>query len=426
MIGMKSKKTTKLWILYVGILLAMIGYGIAMPLLPFYIDEMGGSGVHLGLLIATYGLMQLIFAPIWGKMTDVYGRKPFILLGLLGLSLGMMLMGFSRSLWMLYLAQGIGGIFSCGIYPSAMAMISDVYQKDKRSAAMGRVGAAAGLGVIIGPGLGGVLAINSLQTPFFIAGAFALITALLVWRGLPETLQSRGQTEEGISTGSEEDLSIKSSIASATANREDKESINEIERPWNIWSRHLKSTLALGLIAAFFVNFGKANFTSIYGYFALERFAFGPQEVGGVLMAMSLMYALAQGVFVAPLTKAFQEKTLIKAVFLGIALGFFLVAFAAKALHMILAMAFLMFMLALLKPIALTYIANRSEGEEGAVMGIAESFMSMGRIIGPLWAGFFFDIQILLPYLSGGILFLGLFLFRVSKGKELESSWSRF
>ena len=386
MIGMKSKKTTKLWILYVGILLAMIGYGIAMPLLPFYIDEMGGSGVHLGLLIATYGLMQLIFAPIWGKMTDVYGRKPFIMLGLLGLSLGMMLMGFSRSLWMLYLAQGIGGIFSCGIYPSAMAMISDVYQKDKRSAAMGRVGAAAGLGVIIGPGLGGVLAINSLQTPFFIAGAFALTTALLVWKGLPETLKDKGRKP-----------------------------IKEKGRQGETWGHHLKSTLALGLVAAFFVNFGKSNFTSIYGYFALERFGFGPQEVGGVLMAMSFMYALAQGLFVAPLTKAFQEKTLIKGIFLGIALGFFLVAFSTKALHMILTMGFLMFMLALLKPIALTYIANRSEGKEGAVMGIAESFMSMGRIIGPLWAGLFFDIHVILPYLSAGIIFLGLFLFRVPK-----------
>lgn len=429
MSGMKSKKTMKLWILYGGILLTMVGYGIAMPLLPFYIDEMGGRGSHLGLLIATYGLMQLIFAPIWGGLTDDYGRKPFILLGLLGLSLGMILMGFARSLWMLYLAQGIGGIFSCGIYPSAMAMISDVYRKDQRSAAMGRVGAAAGLGVIIGPGLGGLLAVNSLRTPFMIAAGFALITALVVWKALPETLKLKKSTGIVSKADSNTDESTKpiQKVLKIWKDEEKTTKTTNKGRPWEAWRHHLKSTLALGLIAAFFVNFGKSNFTGIYGYYALERFGFGPQQVGGVLMAMSFMYALAQGVFVAPLTKVFQEKTLINGIFLGIALGFFLVILSARAQHMILAMGVLMFMLALLKPVSLTYIANRAEGREGAVMGIAESFMSMGRIIGPLWAGFFFDLDIFLPYLSGGLIFFGLFLFGLNKqpfhidGKEKES-----
>ncbi|POR00177.1 hypothetical protein AU468_09820 [Alkalispirochaeta sphaeroplastigenens] len=163
-----------LLVLYAGVALAMVGYGIVIPLFPFYIEAFGGSGFHLGLLVSSHGLMQLIFAPVWGSLTDTYGRKPFLLVGMAGLGLGMLLMGLAEQLWMLYVAQILAGSLSCATYPAAMAMVSDIYTNEQRSIAMGRVGAAAGLGVILGPGFGGMMVFHSLATPFFFAGAFCL------------------------------------------------------------------------------------------------------------------------------------------------------------------------------------------------------------------------------------------------------------
>lgn len=269
-------KKQPLLILYAGIALAMVGYGIAMPLFPFYIEAFGGSGVHLGLLVSFYGLMQLLFAPVWGSLSDTYGRKPFLLLGMAGLGLGMLLMGLASELWMLYAAQLLAGALSCATYPAAMAMVSDIYDHEQRSAAMGRVGAAAGPGVILGPGLGGMMAFHSLATPFFIAGGFCLVTLLLMYWVLDESLDP--------------------------AFRKPGRQVKLFLPPTTL-HRSLRGPLGFALLAAFSVNFGKSGFTSVYGLYSLEKFGYGPWEVGLVLMLMSLMYALAQGVLVAPLIK---------------------------------------------------------------------------------------------------------------------------
>ena len=364
----------RLWILYAGIAMAMVGYGIAMPLLPFYIEAFGGSGAHLGLLIAAYGLMQLCFAPLWGSLSDRYGRKPFLMLGMAGLSLAMLGMGLASRLWMLYAAQLAGGALSCATYPAAMASVSDQLTGDQRTAAIGRIGAAAGLGIIVGPGIGGLLAFNSLSTPFFLAALLCLLTlAFMAW-GLEETLRrketNRGQPAPGfVSPGK---------LAAALA-----------------------GPMAFGLIAAFSVNFGKSTFTSVYGLFALEKFGFGPREVGLLLMVMSLMYALAQGVLVGPLTRRLGEEALMRLLFPAIAVAFVLLVAAGSVAALVAAVASFMLLIALLKPTALSCLSRQAGENQGAAMGIAESFMSIGRIAGPLAAGSLFDLHLNAPYLMG-------------------------
>ncbi|MDG5816310.1 MFS transporter [Chitinispirillales bacterium ANBcel5] len=380
-------------ILYIGIALAMVGYGIAIPLFPFYIESLGGRGIHLGLLVSVYGLMQLLFAPLWGSLSDTHGRKPFLLLGMLGLGTGMLLMGLATRLWMLYGAQVLAGALSCATFPAAMAMISDLYSDDKRSAAMGRVGGAAGLGVILGPGIGGVLAFSSLSVPFFIAAAFSFLTlaVMVVW--LPESLEEKNRATK----------------------KNDKNWFFKVN-----FHTALVGPMAIGLIAAFAVNFGKSGFTSVYGLFAWQRYGYGPAEVGLLLMIMSLMYAVAQGVLVGPLTKRFGEVTLIRLLFPVIALGFIVMLLATHTVTVILSISMFMLFIALLKPVALSYVSRQCCGNQGAAMGVAESFMSIGRIAGPLWAGFVFDININFPYLSiaafFGLMFLMSFRGRVLKG----------
>ena len=387
-------KKQPLLILYAGIALAMVGYGIAMPLFPFYIEAFGGSGIHLGLLVSSYGLMQLLFAPVWGSLTDTYGRKPFLLLGMAGLSLGMLLMGLAQQLWMLYAAQILAGALSCATYPAAMAMVSDIYTDEQRSAAMGRVGAAAGLGVILGPGLGGIMAFHSLAAPFFIASAFCMVTLLLMLLVLQESLEP--------------------------AQRKPRSQVQVFLPPKTLVGS-LLGPMGFGLLAAFSVNFGKSGFTSVFGLFSLEKFGYGPREVGLVLMLISLMYALAQGLLVAPLIKRLGEINLIRLVFPCVSLGFLLILLSGTTITLVLSISFFMLAMALLKPTVLSYLSRMTTDSQGAAMGMAESFMSLGRVAGPLLAGLVFDINLHLPYLGGALFFAVLCLMSLRQSRSRQS-----
>ncbi|POR02473.1 hypothetical protein AU468_06265 [Alkalispirochaeta sphaeroplastigenens] len=163
-----------------------------------------------------------------------------------------------------------------------------------------------------------------------------------------------------------------------------------------------------GLLVAFSVNFGKSGFTSIYGLFAQEKFGYGPREVGLVLMVMSLMYALAQGLLVAPLITRLGEINLIRLVFPFLSLGFLLILLSGTTITLTLSICFFMLAMALLKPAALSYLSRIATDTQGATMGIAESFMSLGRIAGPLLAGLAFDVNLNLPYLCGAFFFAAL------------------
>ncbi len=389
-------KRKNVMILFSSIVIAMLGYGIAMPLFPFYIERLGGGGKQLGLLLASYGVMQLIFAPVWGSLSDRYGRKPILLIGMMGLSSSMILFGFSTKLWMLYVAQMLSGALSCAMFPVSMAYVSDISESQDRGGAMGKVGAAVGLGMILGPGFGGMLAGQSLSRPFFIAAAFCALTCFIILFGLPESLprDKRPKTIEKI-----EFLQVK-----------------------GVWQA-MFTPMAFGLFTAFAVNFGKSNFSSVYGLYALEKFNYGPQEVGGILMVMSFVYLMAQGVLVGPLTKKFGEERVIKIALIGNSIGFILMLMANSYIFIVLSISFFILLNALLKPSALAFVSKNATISQGVAMGITESYMSLGRIIGPIWAGMIFDIDINYPFISGTVIFLLMFLISLSLGKRTIKSY---
>ncbi|WP_280771775.1 MFS transporter [Salipaludibacillus daqingensis] len=383
----------KLIILFTSIAIAMTGYGIALPLFPFLIEKYGGGGLQVGLLIASYGAMQLIFAPIWGSLSDKYGRKPMLLIGMGGLGAAMIFFGFSTHLWMLYAAQLFSGALSSAVFPVAMAYTSDVTEDEDRGGAIGKIGAAAGLGIILGPAIGGLLGAESLYLPFFLAAGFALSTCIIIWFGLPESLPENKRAVE-------------------------KENI-KLFRMSGLWQA-LLTPMAFGLITAFAVNFGKSNFSSVYGLYVLERFGYGPREVGIILMVMSFIYLIAQGALVGPLTKKFGEENVIKGALIGNGAGFILIMNAETFPMIILSVSFFILLNALLKPSALAYVSKRSVYSQGRTMGITESFMSLGRILGPLWAGSLFDVNYSFPFMSGAVFFLVMFglSMSVKRGKS--------
>ncbi|TVQ96922.1 MAG: MFS transporter, partial [Spirochaetaceae bacterium] len=250
-------------LLSTSILIAMIAYGMTLPLFPFLLDSFGGRGLHMGLLVAAYGVMQLLCAPIWGRMSDRTGRKPVLLLGMAGLAASLLVFALARNLSMLYLGQLLMGGLTSALFPVASAYVTDVSSSEARAGALGKIGAATGLGIVVGPGIGGLLAFDSLSLPFFISAAAALLVCAFMVIFLPESLHHRTTTHAGDSPFG---------LAAA--------------------ARALRGPIGIGLLLLFAVYFGKSNLSGVFSLFAMEKFGYGTTEIGGLLMIMGLGYAL--------------------------------------------------------------------------------------------------------------------------------------
>ncbi|MBN2148282.1 MAG: MFS transporter, partial [Anaerolineales bacterium] len=173
-------QTRSLWILSFTLLVVMVGYGLVLPIMPLYIQNLGAGGRELGWLMSTYSLMQLICAPLWGVLSDRWGRKPVLSIGIFGYAAALLFFGLATKFWMLFVARTLSGILSSATMPTAMAYIGDNTAEQERSAGMGKLGAAMGIGIVLGPLLGGWLSESSLQLPFFIGSAAAMFALLLV------------------------------------------------------------------------------------------------------------------------------------------------------------------------------------------------------------------------------------------------------
>ncbi len=182
---MESNKKN-LAILFFTMVVIMLGFGMIIPVMPFYIKSFGASGKALGTLMAVYGITQFAFAPIWGGLSDRHGRKPILMLGVLGNAIAQLLFGLSTQLWMLFAARALSGILSAATLPTAMAYIGDTTTREQRGGGMGMIGAAMGIGMVIGPGLGGLLGGTNLSAPFFLAAALSFLALILIWLLLPE------------------------------------------------------------------------------------------------------------------------------------------------------------------------------------------------------------------------------------------------
>ncbi|MEJ7666438.1 MAG: MFS transporter [Hymenobacter sp.] len=173
-------------IIFVTVFIDLLGFGIIIPLLPFYAESFGASALTIGLLGTSFSLMQFLFSPIWGRWSDRIGRRPVILFGLMGPCLSHLVLALSTSLMLLFLARIIGGIAGATI-PAAQAHIADVTTPENRAKGMGMIGAAFGLGFIFGPAIGGVLSRVSPETPMWFASALCLANFIAAWFLLPES-----------------------------------------------------------------------------------------------------------------------------------------------------------------------------------------------------------------------------------------------
>ncbi len=382
MVNSANSGRRQIYILAFVLLVVMLGFGVVIPIIPFFIEDMGAGGTELGLLVASYAIMRLIFGPIWGSLSDRVGRKPILMVGIFGYGITMILFGLATKLWMLFVFRSLSGILSSATSPTTMAYISDSTSEKDRGGGMGTLGAAIGIGTILGPGFGGLLGGESLSIPFFIAGGMSFLALLLIWLFLPESLSVEARRQ----------ASHKKRLTAS-----------------DLWQA-MVGPIGILLGMAFLVSYAMTTFYSIFGLYALQKFSYGTQEVGAIMMVVGMVSALAQGVFTGPLTRRWGEAAVIKTTLLATALGFIGISLGNTFVTFLIAIGFFTLATALLTPAITALTSKRTTLEQGISMGLSNSFMSLGRIAGPMVAGITFDINIEYPNLSGALVLLVGFL----------------
>ena len=401
---MNAGSRKNLLILSFTLLVVMLGYSIAMPLLPFYIETFGVGGTQLGWLMSTYSLMQLVCAPIWGALSDRYGRKPILCVGVLGYTVCLFLIGLAQSFTMLFVARSLSGILSSATMPTAMAYIGENSPQKERSKGMGQLGAAVGVGVIIGPLLGGVLSAKSLSLPFFVGSGLALLSLLLVVFFLPESRLAQEPQEE---TGQARTPGLPRA------------------HTLDLYMRILLGPAGILLLLILIMSFGMTNFQGMIGLYAIDKFAFDTKQVGSIWVLMGIILILGQGALVGPLSRRLGELQLIKLGLLGGALGFVAVAVAVDYLTVMLALSFFILALSVIGPSLNSYISTFAERQQGTLMGLNSACTSLGRVIGPLWGGYIYDVNVTYPFLSGAAtLALGLLVSLLVLPKRMQAGAS--
>ena len=359
----------------------MMAFSMVMPILPSMLEAMGGSGRDIGLSAAAFSVMQLLFSPIWGRLSDSYGRKPIILISLLGSALTIWLYGLCTQLWMFYLTRAFAGALASATFPTAMAYIGDTTSEEDRGSGMGMVNAAMYTGMMVGPSLSGWLAGVSLNLPFYTGSGLAVLLLVAVQFLLPESLpvEQRGKIIGLKGLGSP-----------------------NLGEMWNA----VRGPSGYLFFLSFLLSFGLNCFWSVFGMYALYRFGFGPGPVGTIMAFIGVGSAGVQLFLVGPLTERWGENLLIRVSLFSSALGFVVMLLAGDFTSLLITSTLFVMANSLARPLVTTLISKAATGGQGQAMGLNNSFMSLGQTVGPTWAGYSLDFNQLLPFTSGAVIML--------------------
>lgn len=360
----------------------IVGFGIVIPLLPLYAQRFGAGPIAVAWLLAVYSLMQFLFAPVWGRWSDRRGRRPVLLLGLFGSALSYLLCGAAGSVAALMVARALAGLTGATV-GVAQAYVADVTPARERARGMGLIGAAFGIGFVVGPALGGALAGYGPAVPMFAAGGLALANALVALRTLPESLpperRSRGAT-----------LSVPA---------------------------RLRTLLAPGLpggvralfAASFLVTVAFAATEATLSLWAHHRLGFTPRAVALLFAYLGIVSALAQGGLTGWATRRWGERPIALVGIVLLAAGLGALPLAGSTAGLGAALALLAAGQGTAGP-SLTALISRAAGADaqGHLLGVAQSLGALARVAGPLAGGAAFAfLSADAPYLGGALVAAG-------------------
>ncbi len=342
----------------------MLGFGIIIPNLAYYAKETGATTTEIAILMSIYSGMQLLFAPIWGRLSDKHGRKPAILLGLLGNAAALIGFGLAKDYVWLFTARSAAGIASAAVLPSVMAYVADITTSEERGRGMGLMGAAMGLGFILGPAIGGIM--GSHDMPFFVAGGLSLLTFFFALILLPESLQQDSTDEE-------------------LRDRHEWISPREIFRQTT-----LRSPLTPLFLVAFFATFSFSGLEMTFPLFIEDKWNYGEREMGWMFMFMGAIVVPLQGGLLGRLINRFGERRIVLIGLLLNAFGMVLLLIAYSFVTLTVYLTITGIGNQLIRPTNTSWISKQTQIGQGAAIGIMDAFLSLGRILGPLLGGWLY------------------------------------
>jgi MFS transporter, DHA1 family, tetracycline resistance protein len=371
-------------IIFLTVFIDLIGFGIIIPLMPFYAETFGATALTVGLLSTSFSFMQFVFAPLWGRLSDRIGRRPVILIGLFGSFVSYLVFGLANSLALLFVARIFAGIAGANI-STAQAYMADVTTPENRARGMGLVGAAFGLGFIFGPAIGGFLSRYGYQAPSFFASALSLANFVAAWFLLPESLKI---------TGSDRRRRTRMDALRVAATRPGVPSL---------------------LLMFFIVTAAFSAFEATFALFSERRFGYTATTIGYVFAYVGVVLSIVQGGLVGRVVKRFGERAIVAPAILLLAIGLALIPAAYNLPMLLLSCGLLAVGMGFNSPSIQALISRLSHADEqGSVMGVSQSMSSLGRILGPVWGGYVYDrFGTVAPYLAASGLMLVAFVIGV-------------
>jgi len=360
------------------------GFGIILPLLPFWAQRFGAGPVAVGLVLTIYALAQFLFAPVLGTLSDRYGRRPIILAALLTEALSLALSALAGSLFILLIARFIGGLGASNI-GSAQAVVADVTPAEGRARGMGLVGAAIGLGFVVGPALGGVLAPLGTAVPFWVAMLVALANALLVLRFLPET-RWIGTTRASASPAAHGTGMILAG-----------------------WRQVLRHPVVARLVAVNLLFTGAFSaMEAVFVLFTQHTFGWTAMQNGYVFTYIGVLIVLMQGCLVGRLARRWGERRLLLAGLGVLASGLAFLPWSAHLPQLLIALGLVSIGDGAVTPMVSALLSFASPQQaRGETLGLAQAVAALARVVGPLAAGSAFAVGGPgAPFLAGSALVL--------------------
>ena len=360
------------WVIWSTVALDMVGFGIVAPILGRYADRFGANGFQVGLLFASFSLAQMVFAPILGRWSDRVGRKPVIVISLLGTALGSFITGAAGALWVLFAGRLIDGASGASV-SVAQSAITDIASKEQRARMLGLLGMAFGIGFVFGPAIGGLAALGGPHIPFYVAGTLALINAVAAMIRLQETRVPNRSAQTA--------------------------------RAYVPFRKRRYGALA-GV--GFFSMLAFSGFEATFSLFGGARFNLTEASTALVFLGVGIVMSAVQGSLIGPLTNRFGSLRLLRNGLLLVSIGMLFLGAAVIWPTLIVALLFMVVGAGISSPSLTALVADSADDDRrGEALGIQQSATALARVVGPPLAGLAFDhVGIGAPYTFGALIYV--------------------